>query len=193
MWDIWALRRMLRREEVGPAFRRFFINTLFDSTFMLLGITIGSAFTANPDLKVILGTMITSSLALGISTGVSIYEAESLERGRKIAELERALFMDLEETKIWRAARASTLLISLLNFLTPLVACAIVVWPFALASRGILEIRLAAKLSVLLALATLFAGGVYVGKVGRGNPWVKGLRMVLFGLLAFGAGYIIMG
>ena len=192
MWDIWALRRMLRREEIGPAFRRFFINTLFDSTFMLLGITIGSAFTEDPDLKVILGTMVTSSLALGISTGVSVYEAESLERGRKIAELERALFMDLEETKIWRSARAATALISILNFLTPLVSCAIIVWPFVLASRGFLDIQLAARLSVFLALATLFIGGAYVGKVGRGNPWVKGLRMVLFGLLAFGIGYIIM-
>ena len=36
----------LKLEGVGPIIRRFFINTLFDSTFMLLGIIVGSALTA---------------------------------------------------------------------------------------------------------------------------------------------------
>ena len=91
-----SLREILRREDVGPIIRRFFINTLFDSTFMLLGIVVGAAFAADASLGVVLVTMVASSLALGISTGVSVYEAESLERERKIYELERALFMDLK-------------------------------------------------------------------------------------------------
>ena len=49
---------------LGPDIRKFFINTLFDSTFVILGIIVGSAFVASPELKVILGTMIASSLAL---------------------------------------------------------------------------------------------------------------------------------
>ncbi len=48
----------------------FFINTLFDSTFALLGVIIGSAFTTNPDLRPIIGTLVASSVALGISTSV---------------------------------------------------------------------------------------------------------------------------
>lgn len=94
------LREMLRREDVSPIIRRFFINTLFDSTFMLLSIVIGAAFAADASLGIIMVTMVTSSLALGISTGVSVYEAESLERERKISELERALFRDLSGTTI---------------------------------------------------------------------------------------------
>ncbi len=41
------LKETLQREDVGPIIRRFFINTLFDSTFMLLGIIVGAAFAPN--------------------------------------------------------------------------------------------------------------------------------------------------
>jgi len=64
---------------------------------MLLGITVGSAFVAKPELEVILGTMLSSSFAIGISTGISVYEAEIMEREKRTVEMERALLTDLEE------------------------------------------------------------------------------------------------
>jgi len=186
-----SLREILRREDVGPIIRRFFINTLFDSTFMLLGIVVGAAFAADASLGVVLVTMVTSSLALGISTGVSVYEAESLERERKIYELERALFMDLKGTKIEKAARSITILVALINFLTPLFSCAVIISPFVLVALDVLEINLASWFSVVLALSTLFGAGVYMGRLGKKNPWKKGLRMVGFGLTAFIIGFLL--
>lgn len=171
-------------------FRRFLTNTIFDSTFMLLGIVVGSAF-ETPDLRTILTTMLTSSLALGISTGVSIYEAESLEQGRRILELERALFRSLDETSIARAAKETVALMSLLNFLTPLVSCAVAISPFLLAALGIVEVRAASGISITLSLSILFLAGAYLGKAGKKNPWVKGVRMLIFGMVAFALGYWI--
>ena len=84
--------RDLRRLRLSSGFRRFLSNTVFDSTFMLLGVVIGSAFSEDADLRVILTTMLVSSLSLGISTGVSVYEAETLEQDKRISELEQALF-----------------------------------------------------------------------------------------------------
>jgi predicted membrane protein (TIGR00267 family) len=185
------LRATLRREDVGPIIRRFFINTLFDSTFMLLGIVVGALFAADASLRVVLFTMVTSSLALGISTGVSVYEAESLEREKKISELERALFRDLSGTKIEKTARSVTMLVALINFSTPLVSCAVTTSPLTLAAAGILEVNVASWISVMSALSTLFVAGFYVGKFGKKNPWKKGLRMVVFGLLAFIIGIIL--
>lgn len=185
------LRETLRREDVGPIIRRFFINTLFDSTFMLLGIVVGAAFAADASLGVVLVTMVTSSLALGISTGVSVYEAESLERERKIYELERALFMDLKGTKIEKAARSITILVALINFLTPLFSCVVTTSPFVLVALDVLEINLASWFSVVLALSILFGAGVYMGRLGKKNPWKKGLRMVGFGLTAFIIGFLL--
>lgn len=181
---------MIKRVRFGSVFRRFVTNTVFDSTFMLLGVVIGSAF-ENPDIRVILTTMLTSSLALGISTGVSIYEAESLEQGKRIIELERALFRSLDETTIARSAKKTVAVMSLLNCLVPLVSCVVTISPFLLTAYGVIGIRLASWISVMLALLILFSAGAYLGKLAKRNPWIKGARMLVFGIVAFLLGYWI--
>ena len=185
------LKKWLKKQNLGSAFRRFFINTLFDSTFMLLGVVVGSAFSENSNIRIILATMMASSLALGISTGVSVYEAESLERDREIVKLEKALFRKLDKTIIVRSARTAAILISLFNFLTPLASCTLTAFPFLVASLGMLEVRLAAWLSITLDLGILFLAGAYLGKIGKKKAWIKGLRMLTFGILAFIIGYAI--
>ena len=186
-----TLRETLKQESVGPIIRRFFINTLFDSTFMLLGIIVGSAFVGDAGLNIIIVTMLTTSLALGISTGVSVYEAESLEQERKIADLEKALFTNLKETSIQKTAKYTVLLATIINFATPLFSCAVTITPFILAAMGILHLNIAGWASVALALGTLFGAGVYMGRIGKTNPYKKGLRMVAFGVLAFSIGFLL--
>jgi predicted membrane protein (TIGR00267 family) len=182
----------LKHESVGPIIRRFFINTLFDSTFMLLGIIVGSAFAgAASGLNVIILTMLTTSLALGISTGVSVYEAESLEQERKIADLEKALFTDLKDTSIQKTSKNTIIIVTLINFATPLFSCALTITPFVLVAIGILSLDMAGWISVVLALSTLFGAGVYMGRIGKTNPYKKGLRMVAFGVLAFVIGFLL--
>ena len=158
---------------------------------MLLGIVVGAAFATDVSLGVLLITMVTSSLALGISTGVSVYEAESLERERKISELEKALFRDLTGTRIEKSARSVIVLTSLINFSTPLVSCVVTISPFLLVALKILEVSVAFWFSVVLALSVLFSAGVYMGRLGKTNPWTKGLRMAGFGVLAFIIGFLL--
>ena len=185
------LRETLKQESVGPIIRRFFINTLFDSTFMLLGIIVGSAFAGDAGLHIIIVTMLTTSIALGISTGVSVYEAESLEQEHKISDLEKALFTDLNDTSIQKTAKYIILLATIINFATPLVSCAVTITPFILATTGILHADIAGWISVALALSTLFGAGVYMGRIGKTNPYKKGLRMAAFGVLAFTIGFLL--
>jgi predicted membrane protein (TIGR00267 family) len=158
---------------------------------MLLGIIVGAAFTANASLNIIIVTMLTTSIALGISTGVSVYEAESLEQERKIADLEKALFTDLSDTSIQKTAKYTILLTTMINFATPLFSCAVTITPFILSAIGIIHIDIAGWISVALALSTLFGAGVYMGRIGKTNPYKKGLRMVAFGVLAFVIGYLL--
>jgi predicted membrane protein (TIGR00267 family) len=185
------LIKILRTENAGSIIRRFFINTLFDSTFMLLGIIVGSAFTADANLRVIMVTMVTTSLALGISTGVSVYEAESLERERKISILEKAMLTDLDDTAVDKEYKSITILAMLINFLTPIFSCLVTIMPFIFVALQILEINFASWLSVASALSILFAAGVYLGRIGKKNPWLKGLRMTSFGIIAFVIGFLL--
>jgi predicted membrane protein (TIGR00267 family) len=185
------LIKILRTEDAGSIIRRFFINTLFDSTFMLLGIIVGAAFAADASLGVIMVTMLTSSLALGISTGVSVYEAESLEHERKISNLEKAMLTDLDNTVIDKTSKSVTILAMGINFLTPLFSCGVTISPFIFVALQILEINVASWISVASALMILFGAGVYLGRIGKKNPWIKGLRMTAFGILAFIIGILL--
>jgi hypothetical protein len=103
------LRKLFRKGGIC----RFFINTLFDSTFMLLGIAVGSAVAGEARLQSVISTMVAGSLALGISTGVSVYDAKSLEQER-IAKLKKAIFEDLMGRLIHKSARSITLAASLI-------------------------------------------------------------------------------
>ena len=158
---------------------------------MLLGIIVGSAFAGDAGLHIIIVTMSTTSIALGISTGVSVYEAESLEQEHKISDLEKALFTDLDDTSIQKTAKYTILLATIINFATPLFSCAVTITPFILATTGILHADIAGWISVALALSTLFGAGVYMGRIGKTNPYKKGLRMVAFGVLAFAIGFLL--
>ena len=158
---------------------------------MLLGIIVGSAFAADAGLNIIIVTMLTTSIALGISSGVSVYEAESLEQEHKISDLEKALFTDLDDTSIQKTAKYTILLATIINFATPLFSCAVTITPFILAAIGILHADIAGWISVALALSTLFGAGVYMGRIGKTNPYKKGLRMVAFGVLAFAIGFLL--
>ena len=177
------IQSSMRMPETGPALRRYFVNTMFDSTFVILGVIIGSAFSGISSRDVVIGIVLTSSVALGISTGVSVYEAETLEQERRIKEIERAMLSSMEDTDIKSTSRMSILLISLVNFSAPLFTCAIILTPFLLLSSESLESM--AYVGLGLALCVLFVTGAIMGKMGHHNPLIKGTRMALIGFLAF--------
>ena len=180
-----------RVREIGPILRRLSMNTLFDSTFMQLGIIIGSAFAANPDLRLVMGTLVASSVSLGISSGVSVYESETLERERRVVELEKALFRKLDNTIITENYRTYAMILFVVNFFTPIVCCSIIIVPLILAAFQLLDTATASWVSVTVALSILFVAGAYFGRLGKQKPFIKGLRMVIFGAAAFTIGYLI--
>jgi len=178
-------------KDVEPVLRRFIINTLFDSTFTLVGIIVSSAFIQNPEIRVTLGTMISSSVALGISTGTSVYEAESLEGEKDIKEKERALLEDLEGTQITKNTKRKAFYISLFSMLTPLFICSLTIPPFVLALIGLINVHMASWFAIGISFAILFFAGIYFDGHRKKSALIKGVRMVLLGTLAFLLGYWI--
>ncbi len=177
------IKTILRTPETGPAMRRYFVNTMFDSTFVILGVIIGSAFSTHPNINVVVATILTSSVALGISTGVSVYEAEKMEQERRIQEIEQAMLSSLKDTQIERMSEISILLISLVNFSAPLVGCSLSLLPFL--AFGSSDIRLAAWVASGIGISILFVTGNLMGRMSNQNPLIKGVRMAIIGGIAF--------
>lgn len=183
------LKKALNMPETRPALRRYFVNTIFDTTFVILGVIIGSALSPHPNIDVVKTTIITSAVALAISTGSSVYEAESLEQSRRLDEISRAMLSPVDETDLGRTSRASTALIALINSLAPLLAGAVTLAPFLVLSGS--DIVYAAEVSITLAISILFVTGYFMGRMANKNPLVKGARMAVIGLIAFGVCYLI--
>jgi predicted membrane protein (TIGR00267 family) len=185
------VRDAISLPETLPSMRRYFINTVFDATFVMLGVIIGSALSSNPQHDVIITTLITSAIALAISTGSSVYEAETHEQSRRMNEIGKAMLSRVEDTNIGRSYRTSVLLISFANSLAPLFAGVIAVTPFLLLPKG--EIVLAAEIALTMAISMMFITGFFMARGSDKNPWLKGARMALIGIAAFVVCYLIGG
>ncbi len=182
-------KQALKMPETRPALRRYFVNTIFDTTFVILGVIIGSALSPHPNIDVVTTTIITSTVALAISTGSSVYEAESLEQSRRLDEISRAMLSSVDETDLGKTSRASITLIALVNSCAPLLAGTVTLVPFLVLPET--DIVAAAEISITLAISLLFVTGYFMGRMANKNPWIKGMRMAVIGLIAFAICYII--
>lgn len=168
--------------------RRYFINTLFDSTFVVLGVLAASAFITDADPNIALGTLFAACLAIGISSAVSIFEAEHVEIEIKMQKIEKATLSSIEGTEFEREARISAYAVATANFFAPVFVATIMGTPLLLYEAGFInEFSVAATLSSILGIGLIFCAGYYLGTLGRGRPWLRAVRMSVIAVLAFGA------
>ena len=178
---------------LAQAFRRYFVNTVFDSTFVSMGIVVASALVPTASVGTVVGTLFAASLALGISTGTSVYEAEKVEAEIRLRELERAMLTTLEGTEATRVLDVSRYIVVTVNVVAPLAVFLATAAPFFLSgSLTILGIP-TAFFSVAIAMTVLFLVGTYLGRLTGRPAWLKGLRMAVIGLATFAAIWFIQG
>ena len=183
-----ALVRKVMPVEPQELLRRYFINTLFDSTFVVLGVLAASAFIADANPDIALGTVFAACLAIGISSAVSVYEAEHVEAEIKMHEVERAMLSSVEGTEIERKARVSAYAVAMANFFAPVLVALIMGTPLLLYEAALIsDFGAAAMLSSILGIGIIFGAGYYLGTLGRGRPWLRAVRMSVIAALAFGA------
>lgn len=162
------------------------MNTLFDSTFVVLGVMAAAAFSPDPVAPVALDIILAACLAIGISTGVSVYEAEHTEGAIRMERLERAMLSSLKDTEVERGILASRYATSFVNFLAPLTVAAIAGTPLLLFEAGIIRDLLHAVFaSTALCIALIFGAGYYLGTLAGGRPWRKAVRMALVATATF--------
>jgi predicted membrane protein (TIGR00267 family) len=170
---------------VGAIARRAFANNSFDGVLTMVGVVMGSFAVGIQDARVVLVTGLSTALAIGVSGGWGAYLAESAERRREMAELERTTLTDLSNTKIGRASRSAVWTVAAVDGLSPFLAAFLVVIPFFFA--GILpSISYAFYASLVLALVGLFGLGVYLGTVSDENRTTYGFKTAVAGVACMG-------
>lgn len=172
--------------DLSELFRRYFINTLFDATFVVLGIVSATAVVSNASAQVTLGTLAAATLAIGISTGMSVYEAERVEAEIRIAKIERAMLRDMADTDVHRTLRLYRTLVALVNFAAPLLVFAVTSVPFILhITTGWPALPIAAETSIVIAVALVFVSGFALGRVLEGSAIRQAFRMTIAALATF--------
>lgn len=167
----------------GEIARRKFFNNAFDGALTILGVIVGALLARDVDPKVIVSAGVGASLAMGISGALGAYMAERAERRRSLKELENQMFRNLDGTILDKASRVATLWIAIVDGISPALAAAIPLMPFAMVLAHIITVESGLIASLTLNLCTLFTLGVLLGKVSHENVWVHGLLMVGAGIL----------
>ncbi|HEX9710500.1 MAG TPA: hypothetical protein VGB42_11130 [Candidatus Thermoplasmatota archaeon] len=190
-----SLRSWLRStvpSDPSLLFRRYFVNTLFDANFVVLGILAAEAFGSDRDAVRALSTMFAACAAIGISTGVSVFEAEHVEESIRRGHLERAMMRRLDESETATKDRMERYLAATVNATAPFLVLGVTSAPLVLYVYGLTgPFELAALMSIALALALIAVAGYLLGRLAGLSPWTKAARMAVVAVAAFLAIYSI--
>ena len=163
--------------------RRALANNAFDGVLTMIGVLMGNYLGDVDNARTVIRIGIATSVSIGISGLWGAYLAESAERGRELAELERISLTDLSETKIGRASRVAVIIVSLVDGVSPLVSSLIVLMPFFFASL-IGNILVSYALSLAVGLISLFGLGMFLGHISGRSLVGYGLRTIVAGIVA---------
>ncbi len=163
--------------------RRALANNAFDGVLTTIGVLMGQYMVGIRDASIVIRIGVATSISIGISGLWGAYLAESAERRRELAELERISLTDLGETKIGRASRMAVIVVSLVDGLSPFVSSLIVLIPMFIAPL-IGNILISYALSIAVALVSLFGLGMFLGHISGRSLIGYGLRTTVAGIVA---------
>jgi predicted membrane protein (TIGR00267 family) len=163
--------------------RRALANNAFDGVLTMIGVLMGNYLGDVRHAATVIRIGIATSVSIGVSGLWGAYLAESAERGRELAELEKIALTDLSDTKIGRASRTAVVVVSLVDGLSPLVSSLIVLIPFFFTPL-LGGIMVSYGLSIGVAMVALFGLGMFLGQISGRNLLGYGLRTVVAGVVA---------
>ncbi len=178
------LREYIRLTEADEILRRYFLINSFDGAMATLGVMSGLRISGSSDMWTVLITCINSSVAMGISGFAGTFLVEKAERERELTDMERELFMDLDDSILGKASRAVTVLSAIIDSLSPLISSMIILLPYMTAPLLGFPAELCFPVSFILAAVLLFILGYYLGKISnRGKIMQYALITTSAGLL----------
>jgi predicted membrane protein (TIGR00267 family) len=177
--DLLKALKELKNEEIA---RRYFVMNSFDGALTILGIVIAVYISGKHESGIIIISSLGAAVAMAISGIWGAYSIERAERLRVLKELERHLMADLEETEIEKKVNATTILVALVDGLSPMLATLIIISPFFASQLGFIGAESAFYYSVAIVVIVLFLLGALVGHVAKEDRAKSGAKMVLAGI-----------
>ncbi len=170
--------------------RRYFAMNAFDGVLTTIGVLAGNYLAGVRDLSIPIRTGIATSIAMGISGLWGAYLTETAERRRELSELEKISLIDQSETSIGKASRFAVIVVSIVDGLAPALSAMIVMVPLFLGNligNPVLSYAIAGG----VALLSLFALGLFLGKVSEENLIGYGFKTLLAGLAAIAINFLL--
>jgi predicted membrane protein (TIGR00267 family) len=154
----------------------------FDGAMTMLGVILGASASGRADPKFVIGAGLGASFAMGVSGFSGAYMTERAERRGRLRRLRKAMLSDLRRSAQVKASSAASLWAALIDGVSPALAAAAPMIPYALTSFDIIPAWLAFPTSMLSILSILFILGAFLGKISRENAVIAGLRMLAVGV-----------
>ncbi len=166
---------------IGEIARRYFAMNAFDGVLTIIGMLMGNLSAHIVDAHIVITTGLSTCVAMGISGLWGSYLTESAERKHNLDELSQSTLTDLKNSRIGKASRFAAVVVSLVDGISPFLAAMLVLIPFFFHSL-FPSIQTVYYASLGLALLTLFALGLFLGKISKENLIMSGIKTVIAGV-----------
>jgi len=174
-------RRHLKISGVSGISRRYFVMNSFDGAMTMLGVIVGAHTTGASDPRIVIGAGLGATVAMGMSGFSGAYLTERAERMRRLKGLKKAMLSDMRSSVHAKAAHAASLWAAFVDGISPALAAAIPMTPYALSLLHVISPEQALLASVALIMTTLFGLGAFLGRISKENALISGLRMIIVG------------
>ena len=167
----------------GGIARRYMVMNSFDGSLTALGIILGSFLADVEEPSTILLAGLGASIAMGVSGGFGAYLTEIAVKKQELAEKEKAMLEEINDTVHDQAAQVSSIFVAIVDGISPFIAASISFMPYFFAPVLGYDIEIAYISSVLLTAVALFILGAYLGVISEENKVLYGLRMIVAGVV----------
>jgi len=174
-------RTYFRVSQAYKIARRLFVMNAFDGILTIMGVVIGAHFSGLSDPDIVITAGVGGCIAMGISGMSGAYLAERAERRRDLQKLESAMLADLRKSQFARASEFATIVVALVDGISPALGAIILILPYFFVPR--IDIEAAFRASLGLGLLCLFILGLFLARISHERMIVSGVRMILVGLL----------
>jgi predicted membrane protein (TIGR00267 family) len=163
--------------------RRYFAMNAFDGVLTIIGVLMGNMTARVDEPRIVISTGLATCIAMGVSGLWGAYLTESAERKRDLEEMGRYTLTDLNDTQIGQASRVAVVTVAVVDGLAPFLAALVVLVPFFLV--GLFPALMWVYYTSLgMALLTLFALGLFLGRVSGENLLIFGAKTVVAGVVS---------